>query len=296
MRNANLFFRQALNGMFKNRLMTFWSVLMVSACSLIIAMAYMVAVNVNFLLARLESAIGISVIVDDSANISDVQTLNERLRLIEGVTRIEYISRDDAFRIVSELYEHEPGILDGVSPDIFPRIFSLEIAGVQYHESVIRGISQLSHFGVENVRDDRNIANAMRAFSDAARLISLVLLLSQSAVSIFIITNTIRITVNARNAEIKIMKLVGATDWYIRWPFIIEGILIGIIGAALPVPLIREGYLRLADFIIENPILEFVEFVSVSEVFSMLIPMVLGLGAIIGTIGSVTSVTRYLDV
>jgi len=115
-------------------------------------------------------------------------------------------------------------------------------------------------------------------------------------ISIIIITNTIRITVNARQSEINIMKYVGATDWFIRWPFVIEGMLIGLIGGAIPAVIAWFGYGTIVTRLAAAPYLNFIVFLSEDEIFMYVLPFALILGTVIGLLGSSWSVKKHLKV
>ena len=295
-RRLRYFLGEAFRGLVRNRLMTIASILTVSSCLLIVSVFYALAANVDFFLNELEGTIGMAVFVYNDVDAGGLQAIHEELLAIEHITNVRYISHPAAFETVMSQLD-DPGILEGVPPETFPRSFNIEISDLRYHDVVASQLEGLIHLGIERIRQDQNIAHMVIGISNMIRWVSMALIAILAAVSIIIITNTIRITVNARHTEINIMKYVGATDWFIRWPFLIEGILIGIIGGLLPVSIIWTGYEQVVRVLQEGmPLIEFVEFKSGIEIFVFLFPFVLCLGALIGAIGSVISIRKHLHV
>ena len=295
-RRSRYFLGEALRGLIRNRLMSIASILTVASCLLVVSVFYALVANIDFFLNELEGTIGMAVFVYNDVDARGLETIYDELLAIDHVTSVDFISHPRAFELVLEQLD-DPGILEGVPPDTFPRSFNIEISDLRYHDSVAEQIESLIHLGIERIRQDQNIAHIVVSVSNAVRWISMVLVVILAGVSIVIITNTIRITVNARHTEINIMKYIGATDWFIRWPFLIEGILIGMIGSILPVSLLWIGYDHAIRAFSEGmPLIEFVEFRPGIEIFTFLFPFVITLGAVIGAIGSVISIRRYLHV
>ena len=296
-RRSRYFLGEALRGLIRNRLMSIASILTVASCLIVVSVFYALVANIEFFLQQLEGTIGMAVFVYNDVDAEGLRNIHEGLLSIENVVSAPYVSHEAAFEAV--LAQHEdPSILEGVPPETFPRSFIVEIADLRYHDDVAAQISALMHLGIERIRQDQHIAHMVIAISNMIRWVSGILILILAAVSIIIITNTIRITVNARHAEINIMKYIGATYWFIRWPFLIEGILIGIIGSLIPVALVWTGYSHVVSAAQEAmPLIEeIVEFRPGNEIFVLLFPFVICLGALIGAAGSIISVRRHLHV
>jgi len=276
--------------------MTIASILTVASCLLIVSVFYSLASNIDLFLHTLERGIGITVFVYDDVDAEGINLLDEHIRNIDHVLSVLYISRQQAFEEVLESLE-DPLIMEGMPPDFLPRAFSIELYNLRYHDEIVLELEAIAHLGIERMRLDHNVARMVLTISNVVTWVSWVLILVLAGVSIIIITNTIRITVNARQAEINIMKYVGATDWFIRWPFLIEGILIGVIGAIIPIAIVGFSYTPLINAIQEGlPLIEFIAFRSAHEIFIRLFPFVIALGVIIGAVGSGTSIRRHLHV
>ena len=238
-----------------------------------------------------------AVFIDNEVDAEGLQNIHEELLAMEHVALVRYVSHQQAFENVMAQHEEDPGILEGIPPENFLRYFDIEVSDLRYHDVVVNQLEELMNRGVVRIRQAQNIVHMMIAVSSMVRWISFGLILILAGVSIIIITNTIRITVNARHTEINIMKYVGATDWFIRWPFLIEGILIGIIGSLIPAAAIWTGYAHVIRLVQDGmPIIEFVEFRAGYEIFVFLFPFVISLGALIGAIGSGTSIRKHLHV
>jgi len=276
--------------------MTVASILTVASCLLIVSVFYSLAVNIDLFLHNMERNIGIAVFVYDDVDAEGLNVLNERIRSIDHVLSVLYVSHAQAFEEVLATFE-DPLIMEGMPPDFLPRSFNIELYNLRYHDAIVAELESIAYLGIERMRLDHNVARMVLTISNVVTWVSWVLILILAGVSIVIITNTIRITVNARQAEINIMKYVGATDWFIRWPFLIEGILIGIIGAFVPIVIVGFGYTAIVAMVQDGlPIIEFIEFRSANEVFLRLFPFVISLGVLIGAVGSGTSIRRHLHV
>jgi len=272
------------------------SILTVASCILIVSVFVCLAENIEFFLRQIEGSIGITAFIADDVDAEAISEIHEQLLTVDHVQSVLFISHQDAFEIVKSMYE-DPSILVGIYPADFPRSFNIAISDLRYHDAVVAQLETLMDMGIDRIRQDQNITRMVITLSSLVRWISWSLILILAGVSIIIITNTIRITVNARQAEINIMKFVGATDWFIRWPFLIEGILIGIIGSLIPVAVVWTGYPRVISMVQEGmPIIEFIEFRPGHEIFLTLFPFVIFLGALIGAIGSGTSIRKHLHV
>ena len=293
---SKYFLSEAFHNLIRNRLMTIASILTVASCLLIVSVFYSLAVNIDLFLHNLERDIGITVFVYDDVDAEGLAVLDERIREIEHVVSVLYISRVQAFEEVLETFE-DPLIMEGMPPDFLPRSFNIELYNLRYHDDIVAELEAISHLGIERMRLNHNVARMMLTISNVVTWVSWALILILAGVSIIIITNTIRITVNARQAEINIMKYVGATDWFIRWPFLIEGILIGVIGALIPVLIVGFGYTAIIGMVQDGlPVIEFIEFRDANEIFVRLFPFVISLGVIIGAVGSGTSIRKHLHV
>ena len=295
-RRSRYFFGEAFRGLVRNRLMSIASILTVASCILVVSVFYALASNIDLFLNRLESNIGMSVLVYNEVDAEGLRALHDGLLAIDNVVFVRYVSHEEAFdNFINR--QGNFGILEDLPPDVLPRSFVVEIDDLRYHDVIAAQIDALMPLGIESVRQDRTIANTVITITNTVRWFSMGLIFVLAIISIVIITNTIRITVNARHAEINIMKYVGATDWFIRWPFFIEGVLIGLLGSLIAVGIVWAGYAQVVAMLQGGiEIIDFMAFREGHEIFIVLFPFVLFLGALIGSIGSIVSIRRHLHV
>jgi cell division transport system permease protein len=296
-RTIRYYFTEAFRNMIRNRLMSVASILTVASCIFIVSVFYCLAANVDFFLNQLEGSLQIAVFLRDDLSPEEVNRISDRILGIPNVTSARYVPPAQALQDLIEQFD-DPELFAGVEyNNPLRRSFDIEIESLAFHDEVIHALESLAPYGVDNIRHDKDIADMIRGIANVIRVICVVLILILAIISIVIITNTIRITVNARKTEIGIMKYVGATDWFIRWPFAIEGLLIGLIGGILPAFLCWAGYGRVTDMIQEGiPIIAEFGFRPGHDIFSYLFPFALLLGTFIGLTGSFLSIRKHLKV
>jgi cell division transport system permease protein len=248
----------------------------------------------------LEKTLSIVVYVEDSLDEEQLNTLYKRILEIPHVNGegVRYISHEMAIESFIASMNADPEMLEGLPRDFLPRSFEIDVENILYRPDVLEELQGLQSRGIYKISNQDQYVGLLTSVNNGIRVVSVVVILGLVALSILIIVNTIKLTVNFRRTEITIMKYVGATDWFIRWPFIIEGVLIGILGAAIPLVLSWLSYRNILSVLRENftSVEEMLNFKTSFEIYSFLIPITLILGAGIGIIGSVTSMRKYLRV
>jgi len=256
---------------------------------------YLMVANVNSVLGQLQDEIGMVAFVDEDASAVQVSYLFDRIMTIPGVQIAIPISPEENQHIIEYLFGAEM-VDDLMRRNPFLRAFSVEIIDLGFHDDVLAALWALDSYGISSVRSEQVLAETLWSVVRVVQTISLVVIFVLGLISLVIIINTIRITVGTRQAEISIMKYVGATDWFIRWPFVIEGMIIGLVGAAIPVAVCIFGYDSVISAIAGVPMLDFMYLLPGSMVLFYVVPFALGLGMFIGFIGSVVSIRQYLKV
>ena len=291
------FFRESFSGLKKNMLMTMASVVAVAACISILSFSYCVGSNLQYMLDQMEDSIGISVFLKGELTGEEIEKMKEEIGQIDHVEGVEYISPADALDDLKQDWGAEEDIFIGLDEENNPLSHSFQISldKIENQNGVLTALENVD--GIDNVRHGQTetelLMKANKIFS-AASVVVMVLL---GVISIMIIMNTIRISVVNRRIEINIMKYVGATDWFIRWPFIIEGIIIGLIGAVVPLVIGFPIYAKITSAIFEYlPMITFIQFRLTGDVFGFLFPFGILFGIALGVIGSVTSIRKHLRV
>jgi len=296
-RTISYYLGEAFRNMVRNRLMSIASILTVASCIFIVSVFYCVAANVDFFLNQLEGSMQITVFLREDLSTEEVQLVLDKILAVPYVTGAKYVPSQQSLDDFAQTLD-DPRILAGLERDNpFRRSFDIDIVNLVHHDEVILALEALEPFGISRISHAKEVVDMVRAVSNIVRVISLMLILILGILSIVIITNTIPITVNARKAEINIMKYVGATDWFIRWPFAIEGVFIGLIGGILPALLVWAGYTGVIERIKQGlPVIGFIQFMEGNEIFSYLFPFAVLLGMVIGLTGSSLSIRKHLKV
>lgn len=296
LRSLRYYIGEALRNLFVNRLMAFASSLTVVACIFIFCVSLSLLMNLDHMLKQLESSADFNVTIKNDATQQQIDQLRARLLSIEHVKDAKFVNYDDALNRFSDSIGNT-AVLDGLQgTDILPRSFIVETDGTKNENRVAAAVMAIKGLGIDEVVYDADIVNRIVSIDNAVRLLSVLIILILLLQAVIVIMNTIKLTVNNRRTEIRIMKYIGATDWFIRWPFVLEGFLIGLIGAVFAVLVAMLFYDNIVGVLTGHTfkLLGFLQFLSAGEVFNVLAPAAVILGGIVGIVGSLSSVRRYL--
>ena len=279
----------------KNKKSTFACLGIMCATMLIFGIFYMIGENIDHALEGLEESQGMEAFIE--FEIEDEQTVQEignQIRSIEGVNQIEYVSKDDALNRMKARFKENQDLLDGYR--IFKASYIVTLTDLSLRDQVKTQIEAIE--GIDSVQIRNDTIEALMTVAGGIRVVTIIVLVLLILISIFIITNTIKLTVHARRKEISIMKYVGATNSFIRWPFIVEGIIIGVIAALISVLIIGLLYNVLADKIVADPIMDRIQMTPLgfNELVNSIILVYLALGIGVGVVGSCISMRKYLEV
>ncbi len=292
--NFKYYLIQALRSVFRNGLTSVTSILTVLCCMIILGLFMTISINVNHIAMQLEQQCEVQAFIDETYTKNEVAAVQKEVEAIENVAAVSIFSKEDTLEYMRELSEDNAALLDGYEGDDNPFRDSLKITLVDL-ELLAETIDEISAVeGVAEVSDKQTMMNNILAVSNGIKNVSFWGMLLLCIVSVFIIANTIKLAVYARRKEIGVMKFVGATDWFIRWPFIFEGIIIGIIGALLAFALVSWGYVALLGG--AGMGIDMFTFKAYGDIAWMMLGMFVGIGAIIGALGSAFSIRKHLDV
>lgn len=289
---------EGFRNFFKNKKSTGASLMIMCATMLIFGLFFLIGENVNYMLKEIESEQGMQVFMVKDATEEQIKKLGEEIQSLDYVAKTEFVSKEEAFNIVKERYSEYSRFLEGytVEKNPFKVSYVVTLTDLSKSDEVRAQIEGLEN--VNNIEMRDKTINALVSIANGIRWVSAGILVLLIVISIFIIANTIKLTVHARRKEISIMKYVGATNGFIRWPFIIEGILIGVIAAMISILILGLGYNFLINKIMESSVTSMINITLLpfAEVFKLVIIVYLSLGIGIGTMGSVISMRRYLEV
>ena len=298
MRISSFFYtlRQGVGNLFRNKLFTLASIATISACLFLFGLFYAIVTNFQHIVKNAQQGVSVSVFFDEGLEDSRIQQIGEMITRRTEVANVIYISADEAWEEFKgeSLEGYEDGFTENPLEnsdhyDIYLSDVSMQPALVTYLESMT---------GVRQVNRSELVATTLTGVNALIAYVSVGIIVILLAVSIFLISNTVMIGISVRSEEISIMKYIGATDFFVRSPFVIEGMMIGLIGAALPLGVIYGMYNMVLDYVADRfPMLtSLLSFLTVEEVFNVLTPVSLGIGVGIGFIGSIVTVKRYLRV
>ena len=288
---------EGFRNVFKNKKSTVASLMIMCATMIIFGIFFIIGENINYFIAEIESAQGIQVYINNDATEDEIKEIGEKIRALNGINTAEYVSKEDALNQMKEKFKEKEYLLDGYEQNnIFPASYVVTLTDLNLSKQVQDEISKIEHIKKITSRDETvatliNLANGVRIVTGAILVLLVV-------ISIFIISNTIKLTVHARRKEISIMKYVGATNGFIRWPFMVEGILIGIIAGAISLGLVGGIYSIIAEKMVNTDFMQVIgmSLLKFSDMFSLIVIVYLILGIGIGALGSIISMRKYLKV
>lgn len=288
------FVKETYKSIRRNGFMSFASISTVAVSLLVLGMFLLISLNTNNLAQHLESQVQISVYMQDSANAQDLKNTEAKLKSIPGVVKVTPVTKVQAMeRFKKRLGDQQKQLLASLGKDNpFPNSFDVQVASPDKIKTVSEPISKLpkvetAKFGQEIVEHLFNLTRIMR-FGGALLVVFLAM------ATLFIISNTIRLTVFARRKEVIIMRYVGATDWFIRWPFILEGMTLGFAGAVVASFIIDVSYGALLSKI--HATLAFLPMLPSTPLLYYVTGFLLVAGTGIGALGSFISLRKFLKV
>jgi cell division transport system permease protein len=290
---SEYFIKEVYTSFKRNIWMTLASIFTVVLSLFILGFFSIVILNLNKMADTLESQVQISVYLKDDLSQEEIDETKETLSKIEGLQDIKFITREEAMENFKERLGDQQFLLDALDDtNPLPDSFSLTVTSPQQVKTIADTAAALD--SVESASYSQDVINHLFNLTHLIRLIGVALIILLTGAAIFIISNTIRLTVFARRKEIAIMKYVGATDWFIRWPFLLEGICLGFIGGGLATIFLYIVYNQVTQEIYEAmaffpliPQHPFIDYISLA---------ILVAGIIIGALGSTISLKRFLKV
>lgn len=292
-RNAGYFLKEGLRSSRRNALMSLASIGTVALSLLIFGMFLFMILNANNILNTISGQIVVVGYINDETSDEQIKTAKENIEKIQGVKQVEYISKEKALENFSKALGDDDTLTQGLDKENpLPASFEIKVIDARDVSHIAKELENFKE--IDTVKDGKSTADKLIRITDIIKSISVVLMTILGIIAIFLIANTIKITVYARKREIQIMKYAGATDWFIKWPFIIQGMFLGICGAIISLIILCVGYSYLEKSV--NPYLIMVSFITFETVFYNVLIYFLAAGMAIGGIGSLISVKKFLVV
>ncbi|MCS5696482.1 permease-like cell division protein FtsX [Desulfofundulus thermocisternus] len=292
-RTIAYYFREAFLSIFRNGWLSLAAAATVAISLVILGCSLLVVVNTDRLADQLESSVEISAFLKDGLEQETIRELNDKIRFLPGVVEVQFVPKEEALQEMRRSFGSRQDILDGLEDDNpLPDAFRIKTRRADQVVEVARKISSLD--GVEDVRYGQGLVERLVVVTRWIRLVGVGAMILVGAAAIFLISTTIRLSVFARRREIGIMKYLGATNWFVRFPFLIEGMVLGLLGSLLAAALVYTGYLSLVEHMARA--MPFIPLVSDGQVIFRLLAALVGLGLGIGALGSTISIHRFLNV
>lgn len=291
---------EGFRNFFKNKKSTIASVIIMCATMFIFGIFFLIGENVNYIMEQVQSEQAMQVFINPEATKEQESELEQKIKAIQYVNKVEYTSKEQALNEVkswSSAVDYFLGDVtsDGYNP--FKASYVITLTDLTKSDEVQKQIETFDN--VASVQAGSKTVNTLVQVANGIRTATGVILVLLVLISVFIIANTIKLTVHARRKEISIMKYVGATNGFIRWPFMVEGILIGIVSALISIVILGFTYNFVADAIISNGVFSDtigLSLLTFSDMLAMLFVVYIIIGIGIGAIGSAISMKKYLEV
>ena len=299
MRISTFFYtlKQGVSNIFRNAWFSLASVATISACLLLFGIFYAVVMNFQHIVKTAEEGVSVTVLFDEGLSEARIQEIGDMISKRTEVAKVEYISADEAWESFRKDYFGEE-YSDGFTENPLENSASYEIylSDVALQGSLGAYLESIE--GIRKVNRSELTASTLSGVNSLIGYVSVGIIGILLAVSIFLISNTVMIGIQVRKEEINIMKYIGATDFFVRSPFVIEGMIIGAVGACIPLGMIYAIYSSVVLYVLERfPMLSsLLKFLTVEQIFNTLIPVSLVLGIGIGFFGSFTTVRKHLHV
>ena len=302
MRISTFFYtlKQGAKNIWKNKMFSLASIATMSACIFLFGVFYSVVVNFQNVVKEVESGVAVTVFFVDGATKEQMDEIGVQIEKRVEVSNCVFVSAEEAWKEFQKIYfEGSEEMAEGFADDnplVNSSHYEVYMNDISMQKSLVTYLQSLD--GVQDVRSSDIAANTLTDFNRLIGYVSAGIILILLCVAGFLISNTVTIGIAVRREEIAIMKLIGATDYFVRAPFIVEGILIGIIGSALPLTILYFMYRRIIFYVAEKFrwLSGMLEFLPVDKVFATLVPVGLILGVGIGFLGSRVTIRKHLKV
>ncbi len=292
-------FVQGLKNIGRNRIFSLASVVTMSLCIFVLGLFYSITTNVSFMVDQMSESLCVKVFFEKGIAEERIESIGNSINEYDGVTMVHFTSADEAWEQYKLEYfgEEYMDLADGYADDNPLKdaaSYEVYFSNADMQDDLVKYISDID--GVRRVNSSEVTADSLSEISSLVSVVSIVVLVMLTAIALFLISNTISIGIAVRDEEIKIMRLLGAHNTFIRAPFVVEGIVIGMAGAVIPVIILYAVYGNVVNYILTkfSFLSNILSFMPVTELFKVFVPMALILSIGLGLLGSFLSLNRHL--
>lgn len=301
MRPSTIWFilKQGFKNIKRNWMFSLASIITMSACIFLFGIFYSIVNNVNNLAHKLEEEVPITVFFEAGTPEEEIQKIGDLIGQRPEVARLEFESADQAWESFKKIYFEDEDAADGFKDDnplANSANYRVYMKNIESQGQLVAYIQDLEY--VREVRQSREAARTLGSINRLVSFVSVAVIVILLLISIFLISNTVSVGISVRREEIGIMKLIGATDGFVRSPFVLEGILLGVVGAAVPLTILYFVYSETVAYVLNrfNMLTGIVEFIPVETIYQTLLPVGIALGIGIGLVGSFWTTRKHLKI
>lgn len=287
------FWKETFYSLFRNKFMAVASVLTVTLSMFILGVFLCAVLNINHMATYLENQVEMTVYLKDGLNTDQVMAVGKKLKALPDLKEIKFTNKDQAMAEFKQRLGDQQGILDAINGNPLPSSYSTSFSTPASLKNAVNIVTKYQE--VDSVQYGQDIIEQLYKVAQVIRIGGIILIVFLAGAELFIISNTIRLTVFARRREIQIMKYVGATNGFIRWPFIFEGMIIGFLGSGIAAFILWEGY-KVVLMEMAQAGLVFIPMIALWPFIGYITIMLLAAGIIIGILGSTISLRKYMKV
>lgn len=291
--NFGYFVVEGCRSIVSHGLMSFAAVCMIVACLIIMGSFSLLGVNVDHMLGDLEDDNEFLAYIDENYTSAQISSLIGQVEALDNVASVTFVSKEEAKAKFLEGHENS-GLYASLPDTVLRDRLSIHVKDLERFSETVQQVYEMP--GVVNYRAESEIVNGFIMVRSAVTALATVLVVILAAVSLFIIANTIRLATFTRREEIAIMKMCGATNWFIRWPFIVEGLVLGILGAVIAFFLQWLIYVSIYQAVARSGAITLFELIPFSSIAGNVLAVFLSAGGVIGAAGSVLAIRRFLQV
>ena len=291
--------KQGVKNIKRNWMFSLASIITMAACIFLVGVFYSLVTNVDNIAHKVEQEVPITVFFDEGTTDEQMQEVGNLIQARPEVERVEFESGDQAWQNFKDKYFQGSDAADGFKDDnplVNSSNYQVYLNQIEKQTELVNYIQSLEH--VREVNQSEQAANTLGSFNKLVSYASIIIIAILLLISIFLISNTVSVGISVRKEEIGIMKYIGATDAFVRAPFVLEGMVLGVIGAAIPLAALYFLYNTAVEFILtkSNVLTGVVDFIPVWQIYQVLLPIGLLLGIGIGFIGSIWTTRKHLRV
>ncbi len=283
--------KEGLHNVWANRLMSLASIAVLTSCLVMIGCAVMMFLNIDSMLGKIEAQNIVMVFIKDDLSQGQVDKIGQDIRTIPNIQNCEFVSKDEAYKKQLSTLGDDATLLDGINNPL-PNAYKVTLKTMDDFSQTVSSIKEVDN--ILNIRENSTLAKQLAEIRSTVTYASIAIITLLMIVSLFIIANTVRVTMFNRRLEISIMKAVGATNGFIRWPFIIEGIVLGLISSLISLLLVFGIYSITVNSFVEVFSMIGATAVGFSDYVVQLLLGFILIGVVAGTSGSIVSMSKYL--